>query len=90
MEGTYRGHAEYRGFLEGLLESGDLRWEVATIHPAGDHFVVVSSVRGTGATSEAPMERTFAFRYWVDDGLIRRQEVHTNVDALLAEAGEGG
>ena len=90
MEGTYNGHAEYRRFLEALLQSGNLRWEEPRFISGGDHLVVIASVRGTGAASEAPMDRRFAFRYWIEDGLIRRQEVHPDVDAVLADVGENG
>jgi ketosteroid isomerase-like protein len=90
MEGTYSGRSEYRRFLEDLLLSTELHWTPTSIEGVGDHVVAVATVSGAGTTSEAPVERTFAFRYWVEEGLIRRQEVYPDVDAVRGEVERDG
>ena len=89
MEGTYTGRAEYRRFLDELFQASELHWDATSILSAGDHVAVIARVSGFGSASEAPMQRRFAFRYWVEDGLIRRQEVHPDVDAVRNELEEG-
>ena len=88
LEGTYQGHEEYRRFLEALLESNELRWEEIELRREGDSIVAFVCARGAGVASGVPVERRFGFRYWVEDGLIARQEVHRDIDALVAEIAE--
>ena len=87
-EGVYEGKAEFRRFLEQLLESlGELRHSNFTFLTEGDTVIVIADLGIAGSTSGAATGGRFAYRYEVVDGLIRRQEVHPDAQRLLESLG---
>lgn len=90
MEGTYEGKEAYRRFLEEAMERVDVRHFDVSLLTAEDRVIALADVRGTGESSGAPLVGRMAYLYEFREGLIARQEIHPDVEALLSLLGLTG
>jgi hypothetical protein len=87
-EGVYSGKPEFRRWLEQLFESlGELRHSNLEFMTTGDSVVVLADLGIEGSSSGASSGGRFAYRYDVEGGLIKRQEVHPDPRPLLDSLG---
>ena len=87
-EGVYHGKAEFRRWLEQLLESlGELHHSNLEFMTARGSVVVLADLGIAGSASGATSGGRFAYRFEVVDGLIKCQEVHPDPRPLLESLG---
>jgi ketosteroid isomerase-like protein len=87
-EGVYSGKPEFRRWLEQLFESlGELRHSNLEFMTHGDSVVVLADLGIEGSSSGASSGGRLAYRYDVEGGLIKRQEVHPDPRPLLHSLG---
>jgi ketosteroid isomerase-like protein len=87
MEGTYRGKQSYREFLEEAVDRVDFHHSEVSLLTDEDRVIALADVRGAGDRSGIPLAGRMAYVYEVREGLIARQEIHPDGEALLASIG---
>ena len=87
--GTYRGHAQLRGFWETWTDTiQGFRMEIEECIDAGnDRVLVVTRARGAGKGSGVPVEAMFAQLYEYREGKVARVRMFGSTAAALKAAG---
>lgn len=87
-EGVFRGHDGIRRWWQGMSDSWrDWESEVHDVHDAGDHVLIVCTVRAEGRLSGAAIEARFFQVATVRDGRIFASRDFSDRDRALEAAG---